>query len=102
MSPEPWVRMHAAAMCLSLLAATVLGAPVFSLASAALAALFSFALWRKYRRDLALVNLEAPSNRQQLDVLIAGDARAALIAPLVLGTFVVATSAPLPEVTSYL
>lgn len=102
MSPEPWVRMHAAAMCLLLLAATVLGAPVFALASATFAALFSFALWRKYRRDLALVNLGAPPHRQRLDVLIAGDTRAALIAPLVLGTFVVATSAPLPEVASYL
>lgn len=101
MSPEPWVRMHAAAMCVLLLAATVLGAPVFALASAALAAVFSFGLWRKYRGDLALVNREAPPHRQRLDVLVAGDARAALIPPLVLATFVVATSAPLPAVASY-
>jgi hypothetical protein len=93
--------MHAAALCVLLLAATVLGAPVFALASATVAAVFSFALWRKYRRDLALVNLQPPPHRERLDLLVAGDARAALLAPLVLATFVLATSAPLPEVASY-
>lgn len=92
MSPEPWVRMHAAAVCVVLVALVVLGAAVLALGLGGVLALFGSGLWRKYRTDVLLAGAEVPPHRDRLDVMVAGDARAALLTPLVLATFVVVFS----------
>jgi hypothetical protein len=75
---------------------------VFALTSGVLLMLFVLYLWHRYRRDLALVNLQPPPHRERLDLLVAGDARASLLPPLVLATFIVTTPASPLEVSSYL
>lgn len=101
MSPEPWVRMHAAAVCVALISTVVLGGQVFVLVTGGLLALFGFWMWRKYQHDVLLAKAEVPPHRDRLDVLVAGDARASLLAPLVLAVFAVVMSPAVPEVASY-
>lgn len=101
MSPEPWVRIHAAAVSVLLIATIVLGGEVFALASGGTLALFGFWLWRKYRRDKLLANVETPPHRGRLDVLVAGDARASLLPALVLGVFAAVMSPQVPAVAPF-
>lgn len=101
MSPEPWVRMHAAATCVLLIATAVLGGEVFVLVAGGSLALFGFGLWRKYRHDVLVAKAEVPPHRGRLDVLVAGDARASLLAPLVLAVFAAVMSPAVPRVPSY-
>lgn len=101
MSPEPWVRMHAAATCALLLATAVLGGEVFALAAGGVLALFAFGIWGKYRHDVLLAEAEVPPHRERLDVLVAGDARASLLAPIVLAVFAVVMSPAVPHIPPY-
>lgn len=93
--------MHAAVTCVLLIATVVLGGGVFVLASAGALALFGFCLWAKYRRDVLLAKAEVPPHRSRLDVLVAGDARTFLLAPLVLAVFALVMSPQTPRVAPY-
>jgi hypothetical protein len=82
-----------------LIGATVLGGSVFVLATGGLVALSALTLWAKYSRDLDRSGQECPAHRDRLDILVTGDARAALLPPLVLACFVVIFS-PSPPSTA--
>lgn len=101
MSPEPWVRMHAAAVCAALIGTVVLGGQVVVLATGGMLALFVFGMWRKYQRDVLLSRAEVPPHRDRLDVLVAGDARASLLPPLVLGVSAAVMSPAVPHTPFY-
>lgn len=90
MSPEPWVRYQAGALCVLLVGVAVLGGATFALSLASLVAVFAFLFWFLYSRDLDRAEQSAPPHRDRLDILVAGDARAALLPALVLASFVVA------------
>jgi hypothetical protein len=101
MSPQPWLRMHAFAVCVALIATVVLGGEVVVLAAGGLLALFGFWMWRKYQGDVLLAKTEVPKHRDRLDLLVAGDARAALLAPLVLAIFAAVRSPTVPRTPTY-
>jgi hypothetical protein len=101
MSPEPWVRVQAAAVCMTLIATIVLGGEEFALGAGGSLALFGAWMWRRYRHDKLLVNADVPPHRERLDLLVAGDARAALLPVLVLGVFVAVMSPAVPYAASY-
>lgn len=101
MSPEPWVRIQAAAVSVALVATVVLGGEAFALGAGGALALFGYWMWRRYRHDKLLVNAEVPPHRERLDVLVAGDARAALLPALVLGVFVAVMSPTVPHTAPY-
>jgi hypothetical protein len=100
-SPEPWVRIQAAGVCVVLIATVVLGGEVFALGAGGSLALFGFWLWRKHRHDKLLANVEVPPHRVRLDMVMAGDARASLLPALVLGVFAVVMSPAVPHVATY-
>jgi hypothetical protein len=93
--------MHAAAVCAVLVAVTVLGADAFALAVGGVTSVFGLWTCRKYRGDLLRAKADVPPHRDRLDVLVAGDAVAALLAPLVLATFAVVFSPAFPDVAAY-
>jgi hypothetical protein len=93
--------MHAFVTCVLLIATVVLGGGVFVLVAAGFLALFAFGLWGKYRRDVLLAEVKVPPHRSRLDVLVAGDARASLLAPLVLVVFALMMAPHIPHVASY-
>jgi hypothetical protein len=101
MSPEPWLRIQAAAACVLLIATVVLGGAVVALVFAGLLGLWGAGLWSKYRRDKGLVNVKAPPHRERLDLLVAGDARTALLPPLVLGVYALVTSSQALHAASF-
>jgi hypothetical protein len=100
-SPEPWVRIQAAVVCATLIATVVLGGAAFALVAGGTLALFAVLMWRKYRRDKLLADAEVPPHRERLDMLIAGDARAALLPGLVLGVFASVLSPDVPDVAGF-
>lgn len=88
-------------MFATLIATVVLGGEVFALVTGGLLGLFAFFMWRKYRRDRLLANVEVPPHRERLDLLISGDARAALLPGLVLGVFALVFASQNPDVATY-
>jgi hypothetical protein len=90
MSPEPYVRGMALVLALVLVGATVLGASVAALACAGTATVVAWGLHRKYRRDVQVADARIPPHRERLDLIVAGDARAALGLGVVLGAFALA------------
>lgn len=100
-SPEPWVRLHALLVFGLLTATVVLGGEVFVLATGGFLVIWALWLWRKYRHDRLRTNADAPPHRERLDVLVAGDVKAALLAPLVLGIYVTAMGVSAPQVAGY-
>src|SRR3954454_25393271 len=93
--------MHAGAVCVALIGTAVLGGEVVVLVATGLLALFSFGMWRKYQRDVLLAKADIPSHRDRLDLLVAGDARASLLAPLVLAVFALVMSPAVPHTPYY-
>jgi hypothetical protein len=100
-SPEPWVRYQAGALCAALIGTAVIGGGIFALSLAALVAFFAFILWLKYTRDMDRAERTAPPHRDRLDVLVAGDARASLLPALVLACFVIIFRPTPPTVAPY-
>ncbi len=101
MSPDPWVRYQAGALSVMLLGSTVIGGDVFALCLAGLSAFFAFALWCKYTRDMDRAMRTSPPHRDRLDLLVAGDARTALLPALVLACFAVIFEPSVPTVDAY-
>jgi hypothetical protein len=84
-----------------LLGTVVLGGQVYGLSLAGLVAFWALILWLKYARDLDRAGRVAPAHRDRLDILVAGDARASLLPPLVLASFVIVLSPPAPHVAPF-
>ena len=78
MSPEPYVRGQALVLSALLVAAAILGTPLAVLILASVIGLVARGLNVKYRRDVAMAADPAPYHRERLDLIVAGDARAAL------------------------
>jgi hypothetical protein len=101
MSPRPWVRVHAIALLCVLIAEVVLGGQVFALGCSVAITLFGFYLCQKYQGDLAQAGVTVPPHREALDILVAGDARAAILPPLTLAAYIVAIGARTATVAPY-
>ncbi len=101
MSPDPWVRYQAGALGVLLVATTVLGGAVFALSLASAVALWAFGFWLKYTRDIDRASCSAPPHRDRLDILVAGDARTALLPALVLACFAIIFSPQTPTVAYF-
>jgi hypothetical protein len=97
-SPEPYVRGQALVLAALLVAAAALGSPVAALACAMTSALGAWALRVKYRGDLIVARVDVPRHRERLDLIVAGDARAALSVGLVASGLLVAFDADPPDV----
>lgn len=90
MSPEPYVRGQAAVLAILLIGAAAVGSPLAALVLAGVGALVVFGLRTKYRGDVAAAGTPTPRHRERLDLIVSGDARAALGAGLVAGGLLVA------------
>jgi hypothetical protein len=101
MSPDPWVRYQAGALLALLLGSAVLGGAVFTLCLGGLVSVFAFLLWLKFTRDLDRSGHLSPPHRERLDIMVTGDARAALLPPLVLAAFIVVREPKIFEVAPY-
>lgn len=97
MSPEPYVRGQALVLACLLVVAAALGSPVAALACAGVSALAAWALHAKYRRDLLTARVEVPRHRERLDLIVAGDARASLVAGVAVSAVLVAFAIEPPE-----
>src|SRR6185437_4873465 len=84
-----------------LVGATVLGSATFALSLAGLVAVFAFLFWFLYSRDMDRAGQSAPPHRDRLDLMVAGDARTALLPVLVLASFVLARQPAPPHVAPY-
>lgn len=86
MSPDPYVRAHAGALALALLLAALQGPAVAALICTGVTALISGVLYLRYRGDLRAADVDAvPQHRERLDLILAGDLRAALAVGAVAG-----------------
>lgn len=77
-SPEPYVRWQAAALAGFLVAAGVCASPRAALILAVISGVIARGLYAKYSRDVAAAGTTTPRHRERLDLIVAGDARAAL------------------------
>jgi hypothetical protein len=97
-SPEPYVRGQAFAFALFLIAAAILGPPEAALACAVIAGAASRALYSKYRRDVATSGVDVPHHRERLDLIVAGDARAAIAVGVVAAGMLLGFGVDSPDV----
>ncbi len=95
------MRIQAAAVCVTLVSTVVLGGATFVLVAGGALALFAVFVWRKYRRDKLLAAAEVPPHRERLDMLMSGDARAALLPGIVLGVFASVLAPDTPHVAGF-
>jgi hypothetical protein len=100
MSPEPYLRGMAFVLALLLVAAAVLGASVAALACAVTGTLVAWGLHRKYRHDVRVADVQIPPHRERLDLIVVGDARAALAIGVVASAFAVAFRPDDPHLVS--
>jgi hypothetical protein len=84
-----------------LVGATVLGSATFAVSLAGLVATFALLFWFLYSRDMDRAERSAPPHRDRLDIMVAGDARTALLTVLVLASFVLARQPAPPHVAPY-
>jgi hypothetical protein len=77
-SPEPYVRAQALVLAAIFVAAAVLGSAIAVLACVGTCAVAARGLYAKYRRDVLTAASDVPHHRERLDLIVAGDARAAL------------------------
>lgn len=78
MSPEPYVRGQALALAFALVAAATLGSALWTLGCVLATGLVALGLQHRYRGDLATAKVSVPRRRERLDLIVAGDLRAAL------------------------
>jgi hypothetical protein len=96
-SPEPYVRGQAVAVAVLLVAAAVLGSPLAMLVCSLAGGLCAWGLRARYRGDVLLARVDVPPHRERLDLIVAGDMRAALGAGLVASGLLVAFPADRPD-----
>ena len=84
------MRGQALVLAILLVAAAALGSPVAALACAVTGALAAWTLHARYRGDVLLARAEIPPHRERLDLIVAGDARAALAAGVIAGALLTA------------
>jgi hypothetical protein len=97
-SPVPYVRGQALVLAVLLLAAAVLGAPAPTLAVACVAALSARGLYVKYCRDVLAAGTPVPDHRERLDLIVSGDARAALGVAIVGSALLVGSDFTPPDI----
>ncbi len=78
MSPEPYVRAQALVLAVLLVAGGAFGSPVAALALTVATAVIARWLYARYRGDVATARRPMLPARQRLDLIVAGDARAAV------------------------
>lgn len=88
-SPEPYVRGQALVFTVLLVAAAVLGSPLAALACVIVSGLAARALYVRYRDDLLAGNVEIPRHRKRLDLIVAGNVRAALLVGVIVSALLV-------------
>ncbi len=89
MSPEPYVRWQALALAGLLVAAAVLASPRAALILAVVSGVIARALYVRYRGDVVAAGTTTPGHRERLDLIVAGDARAALGIGIIAGAILV-------------
>jgi hypothetical protein len=77
-SPEPYVHGQALVLGVLLVAAAVLGSPIAALAISLATGLAAWGLRVRYRGDVLLARMDVPPHRERLDLIVAGDVRAAV------------------------
>lgn len=98
MSPEPYVRAQAGALALALLVVALEGPALAALICTGATALIAGVLYLRYRGDLRAARIDVvPQHRERLDLIIAGDVRAALAVGAVAGGFMLVLSVKRPD-----
>lgn len=89
MSPEPYVRGQALTLAALLGVAVTFGAEKLALGCSLVAALLAWGLQLKYRGDVRAAQAAVPRHRERLDLIVAGDARAAFGLGIAVSAFAV-------------
>lgn len=98
MSPEPYVRAQAGALAVALIVAALQGPAIATLICTGVTALIAGVLYLRYRGDLRAARIDfVPQHRERLDLIVAGDVRAALAVGAVAGGFMLALSVERPD-----
>jgi hypothetical protein len=98
MSPEPYVRAQAGALGLALLVVALQGPAVAALICTGVTAAVAGVLYLRYRGDLRAARVDVvPQHRERLDLIVAGDVRAALAAGAVAGGLMFILSVEQPD-----
>jgi hypothetical protein len=83
------VRWQALALAGLLVAAAVLASPPAALVLSVVSGVIARGLYVKYRRDVVAAGTATPRHRERLDLIVAGDARAALGVGVIAGAILV-------------
>lgn len=98
MSPEPYVRAQAGALAFALLVAALQGPAIAALICTGATALVASVLYMRYRGDLRTARVDVvPQHRERLDLIVAGDVRAALAVGAVAAAFMLVLSVQRPD-----
>jgi hypothetical protein len=98
MSPEPYLRGQALVLAILLLATAVLGSALAALVCAVASGLAAWGLHAHYRSDLSAAQADVPPHRERLDLIVAGDVRAAIAAGVIAGGLLIGFPIHRPDV----
>jgi len=98
MSPEPYVRGQAFVVAALLVVTAALASPLGALVCAAITGGSAWWLRNRYAGDILAARAAVPPHRLRLDIIVAGDVRAAVGVGLVGGGLLIAFPAHRPDV----
>ncbi|HEX5851558.1 MAG TPA: hypothetical protein VFY36_00550 [Solirubrobacteraceae bacterium] len=98
MSPEPYVRGQAFVLAILLVGTSVLGSPLAALTCSVVSAFCAWGLRARYHGDVLRARTDIPPHRERLDLILAGDIRAALGVGAVAGALLVGVPANRPDI----